>query len=77
MGLVLILIKKFSKYIPFILYKIIRKLLINFFPKYFSSLNTIIREEYKKNKNVKKSKLTDSFFYHDPINGPIKYFKDL
>jgi hypothetical protein len=69
--------KKFSNYISLLLYKIMRKLMISFMPKYYSGLNTIMRDEYKKNVNVKKSKLTDQFFNHDPANGPIKYFKDL
>ena len=69
--------KKFSNYISLLLYKIMRKILIIFKPKYYSGLNTILRDEYKTNTNVKKSKLTDQFFNHDPANGPIKYFKDL
>jgi len=69
--------KKFSIFIPFILYRVIRKLMINICPKYYSNLETIIRYEYKSNQKSKKSKLTDDFYLHDPIVGPIKYFKDL
>ena len=53
--------------------KIIKKLFITFFPKFYSNLETIGRISFSNKEN--KLGYMNLFYKHDPANGPLRYIK--
>lgn len=63
--------------LPVVLEKALSRSTRILYPKLSSNMDTVARHEYRNNKDVKRSDVTDAFFHHDPNDGPINYLEEL